>query len=87
MSLSPFYRKTTNEFVTILIDPKNNFVADINGLNRKTEGAEFASTAGNFNRDGITAQLAYTYTYSSAKHLGAPLLSRRAPGTKERRRK
>ncbi len=67
MSLSPFYRKTTNEFVSILIDPKTNFVADINGLNRHAEGAEFALTAGNFQRDGITAQLAYTYTYATAK--------------------
>ncbi len=66
-SASPFYRKTTNEFATILIDPRTNFVATINGLNRNTEGAELAVTAGNFARDGFAAQLAYTYTHSTAK--------------------
>ncbi len=66
-SVSPFYRKTTNEFVTILIDPKTNFVADVNGLNRTVTGAEFAVTKGNFGRPGFAAQLAYTYTYATAK--------------------
>jgi len=67
-SLSPFYRKTTNEFATILVNPQTNFVATINGLNRETKGAELAVSAGNFNRDGFAAQLAYTYTYSTAKY-------------------
>jgi len=66
-SVSPFYRKTTNEFATILINPQTNFVATINGLNRQTEGAELAVSAGNFSRDGFAAQLAYTYTHSTAK--------------------
>lgn len=65
--LTPFYRQTTNEFVSILVDPKTNFIANINGLNRKTEGVEFALTKGDFNRDGLTAQLAYTYTHATTK--------------------
>jgi hypothetical protein len=65
--VSPFFRKTTNEFVAILVDPKTNFIANINGLNRTTKGFEFALTKGNFNRDGFAAQLAYTYTYATTK--------------------
>jgi outer membrane receptor protein involved in Fe transport len=65
--LSPFFRRTTNEFVSILVDPKTNFIANINGLNRKTSGFEFALTKGDFARNGLTAQLAYTYTHATTK--------------------
>ncbi len=67
-SVSPFYRQTTDEFISILVDPKTNFIANINGLNRKTEGAEFAFTKGNFARDGLAFQLAYTFTYATSKY-------------------
>jgi len=67
MKLSPFYRKTDNEFLAVLVDPKTNFIANINGLNRKTLGTELAITKGDFARDGLTAQLAYTYTYATTK--------------------
>jgi outer membrane receptor protein involved in Fe transport len=67
LKLSPFYRKTDNEFVSILVNPKTNFIANINGLNRDTKGVEFALTKGDFNRDGLSAQLAYTYTYATTK--------------------
>jgi hypothetical protein len=67
LKLSPFYRKTDNEFVSILVNPKTNFIANINGLNRDTKGVEFALTKGDFNRDGLSASLAYTYTYATTK--------------------
>jgi len=66
LKLTPFYRSTVNEFASILVNPKTNFVADINGLNRKASGVEFALTKGNFDRDGFAAQLAYTFTYATA---------------------
>ncbi len=68
LKVTPFYRQSTNEFISILVDPKTNFIANINGLNRKTSGIELAVTKGNFNRDGFAAQLAYTYTHAEAKY-------------------
>ena len=62
--LTPFYRKTVNEFASIIVDPKTNFVALVNGQNRTASGVEFALTKGDFNRNGLAAQLAYTYTYA-----------------------
>ena len=67
VKVSPFLRKTVNEFVAILVDPKTNFIANVNGLNRKTEGVELAVTKGDFARDGFAASLAYTYTYATTK--------------------
>lgn len=67
-SVSPFYRKTTDEFVSITVDPKTAFIANINGLNRETKGIEFYVTKGNFARDGLAASLAYTYTYATAHY-------------------
>ncbi len=68
IKVTPFYRQTTNEFVAILVDPKTNFIANINGLNRKASGVELAITKGSFTRDGLAAQLAYTYTHAEAKY-------------------
>lgn len=67
VKITPFNRTTVNEFVSILVDPKTNFIANINGLNRKTQGVEFAITKGDFGRDGLSAQLAYTYTHATTK--------------------
>ncbi len=66
-SVSPFYRKTTDEFLAITVDPKTAFIATINGLNRDTKGVEFYVTKGSFARDGFAASLAYTYTYAYAR--------------------
>jgi hypothetical protein len=63
--LSPFYRRTQNEFATVLVDPRTNFVANVNGQNRIATGVEFALNKGDFARDGIAAQLSYTYTWAS----------------------
>ena len=62
--LTPFYRKTQNEFATVLVDPKTNFVASINGQNRTAAGLELAVNKGDFARDGLAASLSYTYTHA-----------------------
>lgn len=66
--LTPFYRKTQNEFATILVDPKTNFVASVNGQNRTASGFELAVNKGDFSRNGLSAQLSYTYTYAYNKY-------------------
>ncbi|HEV3086537.1 MAG TPA: TonB-dependent receptor [Candidatus Elarobacter sp.] len=63
--ITPFYRKTQNEFATVLVDQKTNFVAFVNGQNRTASGFELAVNKGDFARDGIAGQLSYTYTYAS----------------------
>lgn len=67
-ALTPFYRKTQNEFVSILVDPKTNFVANINGANREVKGVELALRKGDFARNGFAGQLAYTYTHATNKY-------------------
>ncbi|HEY8313596.1 MAG TPA: TonB-dependent receptor [Candidatus Baltobacteraceae bacterium] len=62
--LTPFYRKTNDEFISILVNPKTNFVANVNGLNLTSSGVEFSVRKGDFNRNGLSAQLAYTYTHA-----------------------
>jgi hypothetical protein len=62
--LTPFYRKTQNEFATVLVDPKTNFVASVNGQNRTASGIELAVNKGDFARDGVAASLSYTYTHA-----------------------
>ncbi len=66
--LTPFYRKTQNEFATILVDPKTNFVATVNGQNRTASGFELAVNKGDFSRNGFSGQLSYTYTYAYNKY-------------------
>ncbi|HEV3086536.1 MAG TPA: TonB-dependent receptor [Candidatus Elarobacter sp.] len=62
--ITPFYRKTQNEFATVLVDPKTNFVAFVNGQNRTASGFELAINKGDFGRDGFAGTLAYTYTHA-----------------------
>jgi carboxypeptidase family protein/TonB-dependent receptor-like protein len=62
--LTPFLRKTQNEFATVLVDPKTNFVASVNGQNRTASGLELAISKGDFARDGFAGTLAYTYTHA-----------------------
>ncbi|MGH7755927.1 MAG: TonB-dependent receptor domain-containing protein, partial [Vulcanimicrobiaceae bacterium] len=67
-SITPFLRKTQNEFIAILVDPKTNFVANVNGLNRNVSGFEFALRKGDFNRNGFSGLVSYTYTHATAKY-------------------
>jgi hypothetical protein len=62
--VTPFYRRTQNEFATVLVDPKTNFVATVNGQNRIATGVELAVNKGDFARDGVAASLSYTYTHA-----------------------
>ncbi|MDB5072198.1 MAG: hypothetical protein JWM87_3309 [Candidatus Eremiobacteraeota bacterium] len=62
--ITPFLRKTSDEFATVLVDPKTNFVANVNGQNRTASGVELAIQKGDFARDGFAGSLAYTYTHA-----------------------
>ena len=70
--ISPFYRKTNNEIFTVLLDPKTNFSGGVNVGSKSVSGAELLLTKGDFNRNGLSAQLSYTYTYGTVKFSTLP---------------
>lgn len=72
MKVTPFYRTTSNEFATIVIDPKTNFSAYVNGLNRKSSGVELALRHGDFKKNGLSMMFGYTFTHSLAKFIQSP---------------
>ena len=70
--LTPFLRKTKNELYTVLLDPKTNFSSAINVGNLTASGLEFLLRKGDFSRNGLAGQLAYTYTYGTVKFNSLP---------------
>lgn len=65
MKLSPFYRWTTNQLVTISLG--GNFASGINAATQQTWGAEVAVQKGDPSRNGLSGQLSYTYTNAQMK--------------------
>ena len=64
--LSPFYRYTTNQLVTVSLG--NNFASAINAATQRTEGVELAVQKGDPTRNGLSGQLSYTYTNAKIKY-------------------
>lgn len=60
--LTPFWRRTHNQIFNVLLDPRTNFVSGINVGNETAYGFEFFLRKGDFTRNGLSAQLSYTYT-------------------------
>lgn len=67
MKISPFYRRTHNQIFNVLLDPKTNFISGVNVGNETVSGVEFFLRKGNFENNGISAQLSYTYTYGTVR--------------------
>jgi len=70
--ISPFYRKTQNEIFNDVLDPKTNFVSGLNVGRKTVTGAELLLSKGDFNRDGLSAQFSYTYTYATVQFNDLP---------------
>ncbi len=70
--LSPFYRKTRNEDINVILDPITNFTSAIPALSGDVKGIELEFRKGDFNRNGFAAQLAYTYTYATTRFQTLP---------------
>jgi hypothetical protein len=64
--LSPFYRYTTNQIVTVSLG--GNFASGINAGTQKTTGVELAIQKGDPSRNGLSGQLSYTYTYGVIRY-------------------
>ncbi|HEY8312706.1 MAG TPA: TonB-dependent receptor [Candidatus Baltobacteraceae bacterium] len=63
--VTPYLRKTNNEIFTVLLDPKTNFQSGINVGDKSVTGVELLVRKGDFNRNGLAAQLSYTYTHGT----------------------
>jgi hypothetical protein len=66
MKLTPFYRYTTNQLVTISLG--GTFASAINAATQRTEGVELAVQKGDPSRNGFSGQLSYTYTNAKIKY-------------------
>jgi hypothetical protein len=66
--LSPFFRATRDQLQNFYIDPQGGLESGLNVGNQRTTGFEFAIQKGDFSKDGLSGQLAFTYTYSQIKY-------------------
>ncbi len=66
--VSPFLRQTKNQTQSFFLDPRTNFVSGLNVGSLRATGVELEVRDGDFNRDGVAAQISYTYTRSKIKY-------------------
>ncbi len=69
--LTPFYRATQNQLQPVPIGA-GGVVSGFNVGQQTSTGIEFALKKGDFARQGLSAQLAYTYTHSRIKYNNFP---------------
>ncbi|HEY8297166.1 MAG TPA: TonB-dependent receptor, partial [Candidatus Baltobacteraceae bacterium] len=62
--LSPFLRKTKDQIQQFFLDQQSGFVSGLNVGRQTSEGLEFQLNKGDFSRNGLSGQLAFTYTHS-----------------------
>lgn len=61
--LTPYYRGTMGQFENILLDTSGN-ESGVNVGSERSLGVEFAFQKGDFNRDGLSGLIAFTYNHS-----------------------
>jgi hypothetical protein len=71
VKVSPFYRSTRDQLQAFPIGV-GGIVSGFNVGHQTSQGVELALRAGEFSRDGLSAQLAYTYTHSRIKYAAFP---------------
>jgi hypothetical protein len=62
VSLTPFYRHAEDQTSTIYLDAKHGFVSSLNVGALYAYGVEALARVGDFNRNGLSGQAAFTYT-------------------------
>lgn len=70
--ITPFLRSTQNEAMTVIVNPVTLFSSGIPALAEHVQGIELALKKGDFNRNGFSGQLAYTYTHATAQYQTLP---------------
>ena len=71
LKLTPYYRYATNEIYSANV-PTLFLGTGFNSGIEYTYGLEFQVTKGDFNKNGLSAMLSYTYTYSKEKWANYP---------------
>ncbi len=64
MKVSPFYRTTQNQIQQFYLNQQTSFVSGLNVGKQTSRGLEFELDKGNFNANGLSARLSFTYTNS-----------------------
>lgn len=73
--LTPYYRSTENQLQQFYIDPTQGFVSGLNVGHQISYGLEFQLQKGDFEQNGLSGLLSYTYTHSRISYTdfrGAP---------------
>ena len=66
--MSPFFRATRDQLQNFYIDPQGGLESGLNVGNQQSSGVELAVQKGDFSREGLSGQLAFTYTHSQIKY-------------------
>lgn len=66
LKLSPFYRYTSNQSLSVVLP--GGLAGAFNSGTQRTKGVEFALNVGDPSRNGLSGQLAYTYTDAKLKY-------------------
>ena len=66
--ITPFYRKTQNSIYDVVLNPITNFVSTINAGSLTAQGIELLLRKGDFDRNGFSGQISYTYTNAKIKY-------------------
>ena len=73
--LTPYYRSTQNQVQQFYLDPTTGFVSGLNVGRQISYGLEFQLQKGNFEAQGLSGLISYTYTHSRIRYndfRGAP---------------
>jgi len=68
LKLTPFYRSTQDQVQQFYLDPTTGFVSGLNVGRQLSYGVEFQLAKGNFDRDGLSGILSYSYTHSRIRY-------------------
>ncbi len=66
--VTPFYRRTHNQLQYLAINPLQGTLAGLNIGTQENSGVEFSFQDGDFNRNGLSMMLSYTYMNSRVKY-------------------
>jgi hypothetical protein len=70
--LSPYYRSTQNQYQQIIVNALSGLFGGLNTGHLTSYGVEFALSKGDFARNGLAMQLAYTYNHSYIQYHDFP---------------
>ncbi|HEY1654257.1 MAG TPA: TonB-dependent receptor [Candidatus Tumulicola sp.] len=66
--LTPFLRQTQAQVENFYINPITELIGGLNAGYQTSRGFEFQFDKGDFNRDGLSAELSFAYTYATVRY-------------------